>query len=62
MRKGCKILLFILYCLVGTLIIIGCYLLLERFFPAPWPALICTAIIFIINMTLGRYLRRLFFE
>lgn len=58
MRKSCKVFIQIIYFVVGTMIVVGCYFFMDWFIPKPWPGIASVSAALLINETLGRYLLR----
>ena len=56
MKKIYKILIQIIYFIIGAAVVAGCYFLAAGFIPKPWPGILCALTALILNETLGRYL------
>mgnify|MGYP006987436935 CR=1 FL=1 len=56
MKKIYKILIQIIYFIIGAAVVVGCYFLAEGLIPKPWPGILCALAALLINETLGRYL------
>lgn len=58
MRNIHKAFVQIIYLVLGVVVVMGSYILAERFIPKPWPGILSASVALLMNETIGRCILR----